>query len=182
MKINRAARSEAKTLFRICRSEKGLDEARVRQVVTALVQKKPRGYLQVLGRLGQLVRLEVGRATHEVVSAVKLEDGRPFTVSRRYGLSLHEKAALYKDLKSYGKKAPPANLDLETLIGKPCTVLVVHAERDGSTFANVQARLPAGPKKLTVDKDFLRKKDRSATGGPATVIGTDDGDGNTVPF
>ncbi len=75
MKINRAARSEAKTLFRICRSEKGLDEARVRQVVTALVQKKPRGYLQVLGRLGQLVRLEVGRATHEVVSAVKLEDG-----------------------------------------------------------------------------------------------------------
>ena len=40
-----------------------------------LAQKKPRGYLQVLGRLGQLVRLEVGRATHEVVSAVKLEDG-----------------------------------------------------------------------------------------------------------
>ena len=31
--------------------------------------------MQVLGRLGQLVRLEVGRATHEVVSAVKLEDG-----------------------------------------------------------------------------------------------------------
>ena len=114
--------------------------------------------------------------------AVKMEDGRPFTVSRRYGLSLHEKAALYKDLKSYAKKAPPANLDLETLIGKPCTVLVVHAERDGSTFANVQALLPAGAKKLTVDKDFLRKKDRSATGGPATVIGTDDGDGNTVPF
>jgi len=79
--------------------------------------------------------------------AVKMEDGRPFTVSRRYGLSLHEKAALYKDLKSYGKKAPPANLDLETLIGKPCTVLVVHAERDGSTFANVQALLPAGAKK-----------------------------------
>ena len=114
--------------------------------------------------------------------AVKMEDGRPFTVSRRYGLSLHEKAALYKDLKSYGKKAPPANLDLETLIGKPCTVLVVHAERDGSTFANVQALLPAGAKKLTVDKDFLRKKDRSATGANPTVIGTDDGDGNTVPF
>ncbi len=75
MKINRAARSEAKTLFRICHSEKGLDEARLRKVMGVLAQKKPRGYLQVLGRLGQLVRLEVGRATHEVVSAVKLEDG-----------------------------------------------------------------------------------------------------------
>jgi hypothetical protein len=40
----------------------------------------------------------------------------------------------------------------------------------------------AGAKKLTVDKDFLRKKDRSATGTNPTVIGTDDGDGNTVPF
>ena len=75
MKINRAARSEAKTLFRICPSEQGLDEARLRKVIGVLAQKKPRGYLQVLGRLGQLVRLEVGRATHEVVSAVKLEDG-----------------------------------------------------------------------------------------------------------
>ncbi len=75
MKINRAARSEAKTLFRICHSEQGLDEARLRKVIGVLAQKKPRGYLQVLGRLVQLVRLEVGRATHEVVSAVKLEDG-----------------------------------------------------------------------------------------------------------
>lgn len=75
MKINRAARSEAKTLFRICHSEQGLDEVRLRKVIGVLAQKKPRGYLQVLGRLVQLVRLEVGRATHEVVSAVKLEDG-----------------------------------------------------------------------------------------------------------
>jgi len=75
MKINRTARSEAKTLFRICHSEQGLDEVRLRKVIGVLAQKKPRGYLQVLGRLGQLVRLEVGRATHEVVSAAKLEDG-----------------------------------------------------------------------------------------------------------
>ena len=68
--------------------------------------------------------------------ADKMEDGRPFTIGRRYGLSLHEKAALFKDLKSYAKKAPPQNLDLETLIGKPCQILVTHAERDGSTYAN----------------------------------------------
>jgi F-type H+-transporting ATPase subunit delta len=75
MKINRAARSEAKTLFRICRSEKGLDEARLRKVVEIIAKKKPRGYLQVLGRLGQLIRLEVENHTHEVISSVKLEDG-----------------------------------------------------------------------------------------------------------
>ena len=75
MKINRAARAEAKTLFRICRSEKGLDEARLRKVIGIISKERPRGYLQVLGRLGQLVRLEVGRATHEVVSATPLEDG-----------------------------------------------------------------------------------------------------------
>jgi F-type H+-transporting ATPase subunit delta len=75
MKINRAARAEAKSLFRICRSEKGLDEDRLRKVIGMISKQRPRGYLQVLGRLGQLVRLEVGRATHEVVSATKLEDG-----------------------------------------------------------------------------------------------------------
>jgi len=75
MKINRAARAEAKTLFRICRSEKGLDEARLRKVIGIISKERPRGDLQVLGRLGQLVRLEVGRATHEVVSATPLEDG-----------------------------------------------------------------------------------------------------------
>jgi F-type H+-transporting ATPase subunit delta len=75
MKINRAARAEAKTLFRICRSEKGLDEDRLRKVIGMISKQRPRGYLQVLGRLGQLVRLEVGRATHEVVSATRLEDG-----------------------------------------------------------------------------------------------------------
>ena len=110
--------------------------------------------------------------------ADKMEDGRPFTIGRRYGLSLHEKAALFKDLKSYAKKAPPQNLDLETLIGKPCTILVVHVERDGSTYANVQAVLPASAKKLTVDKAFVRKINRNG----ATTATELDHDGNPVPF
>ena len=113
--------------------------------------------------------------------AAKMEDGRPFTIGRRYGLSLHEKAALFKDLKSYAKKAPPQNLDLETLIGKPCQILVTHTERDGSTYANVQAVLPAGKVKVTVDKDFVRKCLRSGT-AETVRIGEEDGDGNNVPF
>jgi len=113
--------------------------------------------------------------------AAKMDDGRPFTIGRRYGLSLHEKAALFKDLKSYAKKAPPQNLDLETLIGKPCQILVTHTERDGSTYANVQAVLPAGKVKVTVDKDFVRKCLRSGT-AESVKIGEEDGDGNNVPF
>jgi len=112
---------------------------------------------------------------------LKMEDGRPYTIGRRYGLSLHEKAALFKDLKSYAKKAPPQNLDLETLIGKPCQILVTHTERDGSTYANVQAVLPAGKVKVTVDKDFVRKCLRSGT-AETVRIGEEDGDGNNVPF
>jgi hypothetical protein len=113
--------------------------------------------------------------------AAKMDDGRPFTIGRRYGLSLHEKAALFKDLKSYAKKAPPQNLDLETLIGKPCQILVTHTERDGSTYANVQAVLPAGKVKVTVDPDFVRKCNRSGNAEPVK-IGEEDGDGNNVPF
>ncbi|MCX6934860.1 MAG: F0F1 ATP synthase subunit delta, partial [Verrucomicrobia bacterium] len=75
MKINRAARAEAKTLFRICRSEKGLDESRLRKVVALIAKQRPRGYLQVLGRLAQLAKLEVERHTHEVISSIQLEDG-----------------------------------------------------------------------------------------------------------
>jgi len=112
---------------------------------------------------------------------LKMEDGRPYTIGRRYGLSLHEKAALFKDLKSYAKKAPPQNLDLETLIGKPCQILVTHTERDGSTYANVQAVLPAGKNKVTVDKDFVRKVNRTGNAEPVKV-GEEDGDGNNVPF
>ena len=75
MKINRSARAEAKTIFRICRSENGLDESRLRKAVVLIAKQRPRGYLQVLGRLAQLAKLEVERHTHEVISSVQLEDG-----------------------------------------------------------------------------------------------------------
>jgi hypothetical protein len=112
--------------------------------------------------------------------AAKMEDGRPFTIGRRYGLSLHEKSALFKDLKSFAKKAPPQKLTLDTLIGQPCQILVTHVERDGSTFANVQAVLPAGANKVKVDKDFVRKCNRPGAPKPAVV--ELDADGTPVPF
>ncbi len=95
MKINRAARAEAKSLFRICHTEKGLDEGRLRKVIQAISQQRPRGYLQILGRLAQLTKLAVDRNTHEVVSATKLDDAGKsvFAVlEKHFGKPLEQRA------------------------------------------------------------------------------------------
>ena len=44
----------------------------------------------------------------------KMEDGRPYSIGRRYGLTLHEKSSLFKDLKTWFGKAPPDNFDLKS--------------------------------------------------------------------
>jgi hypothetical protein len=81
-----------------------------------------------------------------------LDDGRPFTVSKRYTVSLHEKAALRKDLASWrGRDFTPEELkgfDLADVLGKTCFLSVVHAEKDGKTFANVAGVMKA-PKGMT---------------------------------
>ena len=117
--------------------------------------------------------------------ATKMEDGRPFSIGRRYGLTLHEKSSLFRDLKTWFGKAPPDNFDLEKLIGQNCQIVVVHNERDGSTYANVQSVLKAGKAKLKVDPDFVRFKDREPK--PALAVAasrntTTDADGNDIPF
>jgi len=76
----------------------------------------------------------------------------PRTVTKTFGLSLHEKASLRKTLESWrSKKLTPAELssyNLEVLLGKGCQVTIVHnASQDGSkTYANVAGvvSLPKG--------------------------------------
>jgi F-type H+-transporting ATPase subunit delta len=101
MKISRAARAEAKSLFRLCRTEQGLDEARLRKVVQVVAKQRPRGYLQVLGRLAQLAKLETERRTHEVVSATKLEDGGKCVfalLEKHFGKPLAQQAEVRPDV------------------------------------------------------------------------------------
>lgn len=94
-----------------------------------------------------------------------MEDRRPFIVQKRYTLSLHEKSALRKDLESWrGRGFTPAELegfDVETIIGVPCLLNVIHAVKDGSTYANVSAimKLPKGMNALT-PRDYVRVCDR----------------------
>lgn len=108
---------------------------------------------------------------HKVNLAWQIEelrdDNKPFVVRKRYTLSLHEKAALRKDLESWrGKPFTDAELeafDLEVLIGVPAMVNIIHAPRQGGgePYANVAAimKLPRG---MTAPKieDYVRVCER----------------------
>jgi hypothetical protein len=75
----------------------------------------------------------------------------PRAISRRYTLSLSEKANLRRDLESWrGRKFTAQELegfDIEAVIGAPCQLQIVHeAGSDGRTYAEISAimALPKG--------------------------------------
>lgn len=84
------------------------------------------------------------------IPAEMMDDGRPFSIGKRYTLSSHSKAALRHDLESWRgiafKEEEIQKFDIATLLGKPCMLTVVHTERNGQVYANVAAlaRLPKG--------------------------------------
>lgn len=100
------------------------------------------------------------------------DDGKPHEVSRRYTLSLHEKAALRKDLESWrGRAFTEAELegfDVETVIGVPCLLSVIHAAREGGgqPYANISSimklhkSIPA-----PAPRDYVRVCDRPPSDG-----------------
>lgn len=72
MKISKQSQRGARELFRGCLENDVLDEARVRQVVALLVEKKPRGYIEILARLHRLVQLNLEQHAASVQSAAPL--------------------------------------------------------------------------------------------------------------
>jgi F-type H+-transporting ATPase subunit delta len=70
MKISKQAQRDARQLFRSCLVNGLLEDARARQVLALLMEKKPRGYLETLSRLHRLVKLEVARRSVRVENAV----------------------------------------------------------------------------------------------------------------
>ncbi|MSU42044.1 MAG: H(+)-transporting ATPase [Pedosphaera sp.] len=83
MKGNKQTRHDAKSLFHACVEGGLLDEQRVRQVVTLVLAKKPRGYTVLLGHFRRLVRLELNRRTARVASAVALDTAQQQGLSAR---------------------------------------------------------------------------------------------------
>jgi len=85
MKGNKQSRRDAKQLFQSCQVDGALDEARVRQAVTLLIEKKPRGYFGTLQELQRLVKLDVNNRSARVESAVALSEAQQQEVRASLG-------------------------------------------------------------------------------------------------
>jgi hypothetical protein len=87
--------------------------------------------------------------------------GERFNISKRYTLSLNEKANLRKDLEGWRGKAftddeVKKGFDIYNLVGLNCNLSIVHEKgKDGSVYANVKAvsGLVKGQKKLSQETD-----------------------------
>lgn len=75
----------------------------------------------------------------------KMEDGRPFSISQSYTWSMHEKSNLRKSLEAWRGMAfterdfGPGGFDIKNVLGKGCTLSIVHTVKDGTTYANVSS-------------------------------------------
>ena len=95
MKITKQARRDGKSLFSTCKVNGMLDDARVRQAVTAVIAQKPRGYMAVLSHFQRLVKLDMARRSATVESAVALTPASQASIqqslSARYGAGVQLK-------------------------------------------------------------------------------------------
>lgn len=97
--------------------------------------------------------------------AEDMEDGKPFMASKRYTLSLHEKATLRKELESWRGRAFTEDelrgFDVETVIGVPCFINIVQESKGGTTYSNVTSimKLPKGVVTMK-QRDYVRVQDR----------------------
>ena len=92
MKISKQARRDAKELFRACRVNGLLDDAKVRQVVQQVIAARPRGYIAILNHFQRLLKLDLDRRTASVESPVPLAETQQASIrsnlTRRYGAGL----------------------------------------------------------------------------------------------
>ena len=85
MKGSKQSRRDAKQLFQSCQVDGALDEARVRQAVALLIEKKPRGYFGTFQELQRLVKLDVNNRSARVESAVALSEAQQQEVRASLG-------------------------------------------------------------------------------------------------
>jgi hypothetical protein len=113
------------------------------------------------------------RDAFKVVFEVDMEkeDGGRFCVwSRPFTPSINEKSNFRKFVRAwFGRdlmESEMAEFDLETLIGKPAQLVVVHEHKEGEVYANIAACTPdKSGAALKVSGKFTRKKDREGGEG-----------------
>lgn len=92
-------------------------------------------------------------------------DGTPFLVwSSGFTPSLHEKASFRKFMKGWlGRDLTAAEqeeFDTEALIGRTAQLVIVHAEQDGTVYANIAACTPLRNGSIKASGKYVRVKDR----------------------
>lgn len=116
------------------------------------------------------------------------EDGKRFIVQKRYTASLNEKANLRKELEAWRGKAFTDDelkaFDVEKLIGINCFLNVVHAAKDGKTYANIASIMPLKKGMARMDpSEYIRVKDRQeAEGGDGHGPVTDELTADDIGF
>jgi len=91
---------------------------------------------------------------------ITMDDGRPFSASKKYTASLNENAALFKDLKSWRGKPFTADqlkaFDIDNLLGKTCELEVIgYQKQDGSDGTAVEGvyKPDGGVKSIETEND-----------------------------
>jgi hypothetical protein len=90
------------------------------------------------------------KQTHQIMVTWELpeetmEDGRPFSVTRRYTWSMSEKASLRHDLESWRgvpfteKDFGEGGFNIKNILGKSCLINIVRTDKDGKSYANVKS-------------------------------------------
>jgi hypothetical protein len=115
---------------------------------------------------------------HKVRFVFQVEEmnsrGYRHTVSAWYPLSMHEKSGMRKFLedwrgKRFGEKElSPPGFDLETVIGKPCIINVVHSD---TGYANIGTISPHSSKlgAPLQSENYVRVEDREEQANSATA-------------
>jgi hypothetical protein len=88
---------------------------------------------------------------------VRMDNGEPYTINKTYTASLHEKSSLHKDLVAWrGKPFSEQELmgfEMQDLLGTYCTLQIVHNEKNGRKFANVNAIMGTKERPTPVNDD-----------------------------
>ena len=74
MKVTKDAAAAGRRLFRLCSPEGKLDEDKLRTVIKAVAERKPRNFQGILVTLHRLVRLDLAKNHVTVESAQELDE------------------------------------------------------------------------------------------------------------
>jgi hypothetical protein len=108
-------------------------------------------------------------------------DGKPVNlprvISKRYTLSLGDKAVLRKDLEAWRGRAftepELKRFEMQRLLGAACQLQVIHTRKDAKIYANAGAlmALPKGVKAPTLESDTLFFSFEAAGANPVIPAG-----------